>query len=219
MNPSWYIMAKRFQYLYKLYEKASGDPSIVCRQYATGKEIGFDTELTDLVAADLRDKGLVRFAQQNSGDASDFDLKISITEKGIEEVQSAIQKPHSPTQHFPVQAINLANYETKVPSDHPLKSKEFSIVVDNTLMESIRTLVIKKIVTNIEQFNLEPDEKKELLVEIQTVEGQLSSPRPKTKIIAYALASAKAILENEKKMSAPAFIIIHNIVSALHSLS
>ncbi|HEX2613917.1 MAG TPA: hypothetical protein VHL10_00370, partial [Nitrososphaera sp.] len=84
MNPSWYITAKRFQYLYRLYEQVGGDPSIVCRQYATGEEIGFDTELTDFVAADLRDKGLVRFVQQNQGDASDFDLKISITEKGAE---------------------------------------------------------------------------------------------------------------------------------------
>jgi hypothetical protein len=66
---------------------------------------------------------------------------------------------------------------------------------------------------------LEPDKKNELLAEIQTVGGQLSSPRPEAKIIAYSLASAKSILENEKKMSAPAFITIHNIISALHSLS
>jgi hypothetical protein len=217
LNLSWYVTVKRFCYLYRLYEQAGGDPSIVCRQYATGREIGFDTELTDFVAADLRDKGLVRFAQQN-GDASDFDLKISITEKGAEEVKSAIQKPHSPTQHFPAQAIKFANQETKMLSDYPSSSKEFDIV-DNALMENIRTLVIKKIAANIEQFNLEQDEKKELLAETQTLECQLSSPKPKAKIIAYALASAKLILENEKKMSAPAFIITHNIVSALHSLS
>jgi hypothetical protein len=217
LNPLWYITAKRFQYLYRLYEQAGGDPSIVCRQYATGREIGFDTELTDFVVADLRDKGLVRFAQQDQGNVIDFDLKISITEKGVEEVKSAIQKPHSPTQHFPVQAIKFANQETKANSD--LAAKEFGIVVDSALTESILTLVIKKIAANIEQFNLGPDEKKELLIEIKTLECQLSSPRPKAKIIACALASAKSILENEKKMSAPAFIIIHNIVSALHSLS
>lgn len=219
LNPSWYITTKRFQYLYRLYEQAGGDTSIVCRQYATGREIGFDTELTDFVATDLRDKGLVRFAQQDQGDASDFDLKISITEKGAEEIKSAIQKPHSPTQYFPVQAIKFTNQESRMLSDYPLSSKEFDIVVDNALMESIKTLIIKKIAANIEQFNLEPDKKNELLAEIRTVEGQLSLPRPEAKIIAYALASAKSILENEKKMSAPAFITIHNIISALHSLS
>jgi hypothetical protein len=216
LNPSWYITAKRFQYLYKLYEQAGGNASIVCRQYASGKEIGFDTELTDFVVADLRDKGLARFSQQDRGDPSDFDLKISITEKGIEEVRSAVQKPHSPTQHFPVQAIKFAKPETKANSN--LVVKEIGIVSDSALTESILTLVIKKIAANMEQFNLRPDEKKELLAEIQTLECQLSSPRPKAKIIACALASAKSILENEIKMSAPAFVIIHNIASALHSL-
>jgi hypothetical protein len=103
-------------------------------------------------------------------------------------------------------------------SDHPFNSKEFNIVVDNTLIEIIKTLIIKKILANIGQFNLNPDEKNELLAEIRTVEDQLSSPKPKAKIIGYALASAKSILENEKKMSGPAFITVHNIISALHSL-
>jgi len=219
LNPSWYITAKLFQYLYRLCEQAGGDPSIVCRQYATGKGIGFDTELTDFVAADLRDKGLVRFVQQNQGDASDFDLKISITEKGAEEIKSAIRKPHSPTQYFPVQAVKFTNPETKVLSDYPLSSKELDIILDNALIESIRHLIPKKIAANIEQFNLEPDEKNELLTQIRTVEDLMSSPKPEAKLIAYTLASAKSILENEKKISAPAFITIHNIISALHSLS
>jgi hypothetical protein len=216
LNPSRYITAKRFQYLYRLFEQAGSDPSIVCRQYATGREIGFDTELTDFVVADLRDKGLVRFAQQDRGNTSDFDLKISLTVKGIEEVKSAIQKPHSPTQYFPVQAIKFANPETQANPD--LAAKVFGIIVDTVLTESILTLVISKIAANIEQFNLEPDERKELFAEIQTLECQLSSPRPKAEIIAYALASAKSILENEKKMSALAFIIIHNIVSIIHTI-
>jgi len=218
LSPSWYITAKRFQYLYRLFDQAQGDPSIVCKQYAIGRGIGFDTELTDFVATDLRDKGLIRFDQQNQGDPIDFDLRIAITEKGTEEIKSAIQKPHSPTRYFPVQAIKLTDPKMRTFSDHHFNSKESNIVVDNTLIEIIETLIIKKIVANIGQFNLDPDEKNELLAEIRTVEDQLSSPKPKAKIIGYALASAKSILENEKKMSGPAFITVHNIISALHSL-
>src|SRR5918912_878633 len=105
MNPSWYITAKLFQYLYKLYEQVGGDPLKASKQYEIGKQIGFDTELTDFVVSDLRDKGLLRFAEQIRGNISDFDLNISITEKGIEEIKSMLQNPHSPTQHFPAQAI------------------------------------------------------------------------------------------------------------------
>jgi len=218
LNPSWYITAKRFQYLYRLYDQAQGDPSIVSKQYAIGRGIGFDTELTDFVATDLRDKGLIRFDQQNQGDPIDFDLKITITEKGTEEIKSAIQKPHSPTRYFPVQAIKLTDQKMRTFSDPSFNSKEFNVVVDNALIEIIKSLIIKKILANIGQFNLDPDEKNELLAEIRTVEDQLSSPKPKAKIIGYALASAKSILENENKMSGPAFITVHNIISALHSL-
>jgi len=217
LNPSWYITAKRFQYLYRLYEQAGGNPSIVCRQYATGKEIGFDTELTDFVVSDLRDKGLVIFAKQDQAGTPDFDLKISITEKGIEEIKSAIQKPHSPTQYFPAQSIKFVNQEIKTPSNSA-PELESAIIAGSALAANIQTHVVNKIAANIEHFALEPDEKKELLAEIQTIQAQLSSPTPKAKIVAYALASAKSTLENEKTVSAQAFIIIHNLISIIHTI-
>src|SRR5581483_5084081 len=219
LNLSWYIKTKRFQYLYRMYEQTGGDPCRICKQYATGRGIGFDTELTDFVVADLRDKGLVMFAKQDQGDVPDFDLKISITEKGIEEIRTATQKPHSPTQYFPAQSIKFASKETKMPPNYPFNSRESGVIADGALIESIHAHVVKKTTANIEQFSLESNEKKELLAEIQTVQAQLASPNPKARIVAYALASVKSILENEKAMSAPAFIIIHNIISALHSLS
>ena len=192
---------------------------MACKQYETGKETDFDTELTDFVVTDLRDKGLVRFAEQSQGNVPDFDLKVSITEKGIEEIKSALQKPHSPTQHFPVEAIKFADQELSMPSGFPLSSEGFKIILNDTLAENIDSLIIKKIMTNIDHFNLLAEEKKELLAEIQTVEVQLSSPKPKAKIIGYAIASAKALLEKEKRMSAPAFVIIHNIISIMHTIS
>lgn len=219
MNVPWYVTTKRFQYFYRIYEQTGGDPSRICKQYATGREIGFDTELTDFVVADLRDKGLIMFAKQDQDTVPDFDLKILITEKGIEEIRSAINKPHSPTQYFPAQTIKFASKETKVPPDYPFNSGESGVIADGALVESIHTHVVKKITANIEQFSLESNEKKELLAEVQTIQAQLSSPNPKARIVAYALASVKSILENKKAMSAPAFIIIHNIISALHSLS
>jgi hypothetical protein len=192
---------------------------MACKQYETGKETGFDTELTDFVVTDLRDKGLVRFAEQSQGNVPDFDLKVSITEKGIEEIKSALQKPHSPTRYFPVQALRFAGQEISMPSDFPVSSEGFKTILDNTLIENIESLIIKKIMTNIEHFNLQTEDRKELLAEIQTIEVQLSSPKPKAKIIGYAIASAKSLLEKEKKMSAPAFIIIHNIISILHTIT
>lgn len=219
MNPSWHITAKRFQYLYKLFEQADGDPTKVCKQYAIGKINGFETELTDFVVADLRDKDLIRFAEQGRGNSPDFDLKISITEKGIEEIKSALQKPQSPTKYFPVQAIKLIDQEINKPSSFSVTPWEaFKVITDDSLVENIRALIIKKIAVNIEQLDLQPDERKELLAEIQTIDVQLSSPKPKDKIVGYALASAKSLLEKEKTMSAAAFIIIHNIISILHWL-
>ena len=191
---------------------------MACKQYETGKEKGFDTELTDFVVTDLRDKGLIRFAEQSQGNIPDFDLKISITENGIEEIKSALQKPHSPTRCFPIEAKRFADQEIDISSVFPLSSERCKKVLNDNLAENIDSLIIKKIMANFGQFNLQDNEKQELLAEIQTVEAQLSSPKPKAKIIAYAIASAKALLEKEKRMSAPAFVIIHNIISILHSL-
>lgn len=62
---------------------------------------------------------------------------------------------------------------------------------DNKLKEVIQSL--KK---SIDKFNLSEQQKHELRIDIQTIEIQMTSQKPKAKIIGECLASIKRILEN-----------------------
>src|SRR6202040_3800616 len=55
--------------------------------------------------------------------------------------------------------------------------------------------LLGKIKSSIEQLQLEPDARDELTAEVQTIEAQVASPRPKTSVIAECLHSAKAVIE------------------------
>lgn len=50
---------KRFQFLYKLYEMSEGNRALGFSKYRIGEELGFDHELTGVMAQYLMEEGLV----------------------------------------------------------------------------------------------------------------------------------------------------------------
>jgi len=94
------IKKKRFQYLKKVWDKTDGDKYVSVDMFETGKELGFDIELTQKIYQYLNGEGLL--------EATAIGSSIGITHCGVKEVEQALEHPDEPTEHFlPFNIINV----------------------------------------------------------------------------------------------------------------
>jgi len=119
---------------------------------------------------------------------------VKILQSGIEEVENALLKPDEPTEHFPpVKNIiiieKVTDSQIQIDSPHSIQIK-----ADKELTDKLEELN-KFIKDNIEQLMLNEDDKQELQTEIQTIDIQLSSPKPKRNILKECVSSIRRVME------------------------
>ena len=177
---------KRFQFLYRLYELSEGDESKWFNMFQIGEKLGFDSDLTEKIAQYLKGEGLIEF-QGISG-------IIGITHRGIREVEEALSHPNIPTSHF--LPVNVISINQMVNSQIQQASPEATQIVgiSENKYEELKE-VIQSLKESIDKLNLEPQQKSDLQAEIQTIEAQMSSSKPKATIITECLSSIRRVLE------------------------
>lgn len=102
----------RLAYLNKLYELTNGSAGEPVNGAEVAFQIGFnngDEEQLSQVAKYLEGEGLIRTQWLHRLPAS-----VSLTHKGLREIEDAISKPDEPTQYF--MSINVLNVEKMVNS-------------------------------------------------------------------------------------------------------
>lgn len=183
---------KRWLFLRRLYDWNDGDESSPIHINRIGKELGFDENLTIKIAQYLSGEGLIVVVLPSTvGRRMDF---IRISHVGVVEVEAALDNPDRPTQHF--LPFNIINVNQMTNSNIQQASPEATQVVtfDESKYEELKEVILS-LKESIDQLGLEPQQKSELQGDIQTIEIQISSPKPKTTIITESIGSIKRILE------------------------
>lgn len=177
---------KRFQFLRRLYELTEGDTYKLFNYSQIGKELGFDEDLTLNIARYLMDEGLIEFRVIGGG--------VAITHQGICEVEDALSHPDTPTSHFPpLNIISIGQMiNSQIQQDSPKATQMVTIGEDKC--EELKEL-LRSLKESIDKLGLEAQAKSDLQADIQTIEAQMSSSKPKLTIITKCVGSIRNILE------------------------
>lgn len=179
------LQRKRFQFLKKLYDVTKADESVSVNPLDLGAELGLSSSEIDRICDFLNSEGLIGFYISGS---------TYIKHKGIVEVEEALSKPDEPTSYFP--PINYIHVEQMIGSQIQQGTNQSSQVLTYTAndIETIRKLVAD-LKSQLSEWKLAPEVQAEVEVDMETIETQIKSPRPKFTIIKECLSSLRTILE------------------------
>ncbi len=193
----------RFKFLHLLYEKTEGSATKFLREREIGEELGFDKDLTYRIAEYLKGEMLLDYPEFGS---------VNITHEGVIEVETALQNPEESTNYFPaVNIINIQNMENSLIQQGTHSSKQSANISISSIPQINDFLdQLKKELPNV---SIEPDDKEEIESDIQTIELQLKTKRPKSEIIKTCFGSIQRILEGTGGS-----LIAHQLLQSLPSI-
>jgi hypothetical protein len=177
---------QRFKFLNKVY-KLTGDSQFhFVNMFEIGEELGFDRETTVNVEQFLYEERLI----ENLTAGGDF----TISHRGVCEVEKALSNPDKPTTYFPPVSIihvgQMINSQIQQSSPGGIQSITFPQEKHNDLKK-----VLTELKESIDQLNLKDQQCSDLRAEMQTIEAQMTSSKPKSVIITESLGSIRRILE------------------------
>jgi hypothetical protein len=169
-----------------LYEVTNGNEMLIVDMAEIGMSLNFTKDETLLTVEYLSGEGLLKYVTLGGG--------ISITHLGVVEVESALQNPEEPTDHFPA-AQNIIHIHTMTNSviQQGAANSTQSVTIgvnDTELIGSFLELVTM----NLQLLGLTETEKAEAQAEIETTRAQIKSPKPKSEIIRNSLNTLVSIL-------------------------
>lgn len=179
---------KRFLFLRLLYDVTHDDTTLHIDEHKLGAALGFSRGEIRRVVEYLADEGLIaRLASNSPG--------LTITHAGVVELELAVTKPDEPTDHFgPVNITyvgRMTNSQIQQSSPNAIQSIGFDMTKLTAALDFVRS--IRK---QLQEMGLTQAQRDELMAEAATIEAQAASPKPKPEIVAVALRSIKAIIEN-----------------------
>ena len=177
----------RFRFLHHLYKISDGNEMSFQKQYEIGENLNFCKEEVDSITRYLKEEGLIKYI-------ADPDL-IAITHYGVINVEEALTEPNKSTHYFPpaVNFIQIQNMHGSQIQQGTINSSQTMV----TSVENINTLkeFIIKLKKELPEIQLKPDDYTEMESEIETIEAQLKSTRPKKNILKESAMTIKRILE------------------------
>lgn len=187
MTPLEQNKKNRFLFLELLYTQSNGDTGAMFDMWEVGEELKIDSNETRQIVDYLTGENLIAPRALGGG--------IVLTHWGVKEVEEALENPDRPTEHFlPFNIITIGTM-TNSTLQQATNNSTINFQFDTRKLNDIDTLLV-----SIDQIkdtlNLSIDLHQELISEIETLQIQKQSPRPKNTIIAEALKSIKTILEN-----------------------
>ena len=179
----------RFLFLEKIYALKNGGHFQHFKTETISRDIEISPEDGFMIAEYLEGEGLIEILDGEG-------LIISITHKGIVEVERALSKPEEATEYFP--PVNNIIIVERMQNSQILQGSTNSNQTFNLTRQNSADL--GKFIELFEQrfselvFNTD-DDKKEAIVEVQTIKTQLTSPRPKELVIQESRKTLRNILE------------------------
>lgn len=184
------IKKQSFEFLSKLYESTNGNPDLESDISGIVRDLKLDKNSIDNVLDYLRNRRLI---EQKSRDGE----KVSITPEGIYVINNVIN-------------VSGDMVSSQIQQDSPGATQVVTIG-EEKYVELKK--VIQSLKESIDKLSLQPQQRSELEAEIITIETQMSSPKPKSTIIAECLKSIRNILEG-----AASGIIVSGLLNKITSL-
>jgi hypothetical protein len=215
------IKKRRFEYLYEVYKltQSTNEFTTNCvNKYSAGERLNLSRNTVDRIVDYFITEGLVRdFRWQSRSGGYGEGSYIELTNAGIKEVEQQVEKPDSSTEHFPPYSVFNISGGNFTNSQFQVANKDSSQNI--TVINQNQSTELKEIVTELKQIlsnsDIPGEKKQELEAEVQTIESQSKSPKPKIQIIKDALASAKGIIEDVSGVAATAAPLAIRIASWL----
>ena len=213
------IKKQRFLFLHHLWKLTAGDHSKRVSVRQVSEPLNLKENDARTIVQYLVGENLLEITTHGFNIPSYSDASLYIKHKGVVEVEQALSKPESPTIHFPASVVNNINIGTMTNSNISQASSGVNQMIainpetKQDLLDLINTL--KEFLENEE---LRREQKDELSSDISTIESQINSPKPKTRIISESLSSAKNILESASTIAITAAPIVAQITSMLSML-
>jgi len=205
----------RFLFLKKVYEFVKAKTNVgISNISCLGTELNFSQDETEDIINYLIQERLIEYAGMN----------IALTHSGLKEVEEILTNPSKATEHF--SPINIVNNTINIDSmnhsslQQSTKNSIINSYFDNTKINELNDII--KEVKNIQDtLDISIDVHKELIAEIQTLESQRESPKPKNNIIKESLNTTKTILEGAMGSAIGTTMIepiLNNIIHFLNGL-
>lgn len=183
----------RLAFLKKIYEMANGNTDVLVKGAEVAHKIGLkdgEEDQARAVVNYLEGEGLIRVEGRFRGLGP-----VRLTHAGLREIEDAIWKPDSPTQHFmPMNILNIGQMIGSTIQQGTIGSSQ-ALNIGSEGLEQLRAF-IEQLSHSLDELQLPMDLRGELNAEVATVEAQLTSPKPKTSILREGLSSVQRILES-----------------------
>jgi hypothetical protein len=206
---------QRLRFMTELYDMVDGFDAQPVQTRQIAARLGFDASrpegLLDVLKLVhyLHGEGLL-VASGPSGEAT----SLTLTHKGVREVEESRSRPTLPTEHFPALDAIEATLSDRPSSDHNGKAKAAGLT---TLAETDRLEVLRmtrSLQEWADRLALDEDQRAEYDADIRTIEAQLDSPRPKAQLIKVALQSIKSTAENANSSPGSAGSIVSSGIAS-----
>jgi hypothetical protein len=179
------IGEKRLRFMYRLYQLSEGEESQEVSLSKIREEMGLSLPLTQDIIAWLEEEGLVR-SQPSAG-------TISIRSNGADEIEEALMEADHATRHFPPMrniSRDRENLEMPQASVEDLQM----ITVGSNRYRDLKE-VIQLLNASIDTLGLDTQQRNNLRVELNAIEIQMISAKPKAVVIPKSLDIIRRILE------------------------
>lgn len=184
--------AQRLRFIIELYDMVDGFDAQPVETTQIAARLGLDTSkpenLLDVlkIIHYLHGEELL-IASGPSGEAT----RLTLTHKGVCEVEESRSKPALGTKHFPpLDSIGLT-FADRPSSDQngTATADELTALAESDRLEVLR--ITQSLQEWVDRLDLDEEQRTEYGADIRTIEAQLDSPHPKTDLIKVALESIK----------------------------
>ena len=180
------IGEKRLKFLYRLYQLSEGEDSQEISLNKIREEMGFSTPLTQDIVSWLEEEDLARSLSAGAA--------ISITSNGADEIEEALIERDHATRHFPpMRNITRNDRENMYIPQANLEDLQMITVGSNRYRDLKE--VIQLLGSSIDRLGLDTQQTTTLRVEVNAIEAQLLSAKPKAAVIPKSLDIIRRILE------------------------
>lgn len=193
---------QRLRFMIELYDMVDGFDAQPVETAQLAARLGLDTSKPEDLLDVLK---IVHYLQgeellSSSGSPGDA-TRLTLTHKGVREVEEARSRPNQPTEHFwPLATI------ASEPADGSISDQNGATTARAlTVLEEPDRLEVLRMAQSLQEWAnrlaLDEEQRSEYDADIRTIEAQLDSPHPKTELIKVALESIKSTAE--KATSSP----------------
>lgn len=175
---------RRAAFMRALYELVDASTLASALPSAVAGPAGLTVQEAESVVEYLENDGLIEMQT--------FDGDVSITHRGIKEVEQSLARPDESTEHFPPATVYVAGDVYGLQAGTSRSTQQVEVAVDASALQAIEAFAwaLREVLDD-----LPGDEREAARADLDTVDAQLRSPRPRRAVLREAVRSLRAVAE------------------------